>query len=71
MTASAFRHLRGFRLNDCRGETVLVVPLWFGFLRVPGPLPTRGSGSARSRENGSLTPLLPGFRSVDMISLPR
>ena len=30
---------RGFRLNDRRGETVLVVPLGFGFWRVRGSLP--------------------------------
>jgi hypothetical protein len=30
-----------------------------------------GGGFAGSRPNGSLTPLLPGFRSVDIPSLPR
>ena len=64
-------HLRDFRLNDRLGETVLVVPLGFGFWLVPGSLPTRESGSARPGANGSLTPLLPGFRSVDMVSLHR
>ena len=64
-------HLRGFRfLYDCRGETVLVVPLDFGFWRVPGSVPMGGVRFTRSWPNGSLTPLLPGFRSVDIVSFP-
>ncbi len=64
-------HLRGFRfLYDCRGETVLVVPLDFGFSRAPGSVSKRGVGFIGSWPNGSLTPLLPGFRSVDIVSFP-
>ncbi len=60
-------HLRGFRfLYDFRGETVLVVPLDFGFWRVPRSVPMGGGGFTALWSNGSLTPLLPGFRSVDI-----
>ena len=64
-------HLRGFRfLYDCRGETVFVEPLDFGVSRVPGSVPRGGVGVTPSWTNGSLTPLLPGFRSVDIVLFP-
>ena len=64
-------HLRGFRfLYDFRGDTVLVDPLVFGFWSVAGSVPMRGVGFTRLWPNGSVTPLLPGFRSVDIVSLP-
>ena len=60
-------HLRGFRfLYDFRGETVLVDPLDFAFWRVPTSVPMDGVGFTALWSNGSLTPLLPGFRSVDI-----
>ena len=56
----------GLRLNDRRGETVLVEP--FGFLFDSAPASCL-SGVSLSGPRGALTPRLPGLRSVDMISL--
>ncbi len=69
--AGVYFHLRGFRfLYECRGETVLVEPLDFGFWCVPSSVPMGGVGFTPFWSNGSLTPLLPGFRSVDIVSFP-
>ena len=63
-------HLRGFRfLYDFRGETVLVVPLDFCVWRASGSVPSGGGGFAPWL-NRSVTPLLPGFRSVDIVLFP-
>ena len=47
------------------------MPFEFGSLLFSGSPPARDSGIALSRVNGAMTPLLPGFRSVDMGSLRR
>lgn len=62
-----FFPLRGLRLNDALGETVLVEPLGFcSPSRGSRSVPKFGASLLLGMLDALLTPRLPGLRSVDM-----